>query len=381
MVAIAIVVNDVAGWVENLAPRHLAESWDAVGLQVGDGMAAVHRVMTALTVTPAVVQQARALQVDLIVAHHPLIFRPLTSVSPRTRIGAILTALIKEGIALYVAHTNLDAAPGGVNDGLARRLGLHDVTPLAPRPRSRRLKLVTFVPAEYEQRVLEAMAQAGAGVIGEYSHCSFGTRGIGTFKPLAGASPFVGRVGEMERVEESRLEMVVDEGRVRDVVRALKATHPYEEVAYDVYPLEPVTFDAGIGRVGVLPRPMAIAEAVDHVKKALDLTSVRLAGAARDRVHKVAVVGGSGGSFVHAAAACGADLIITGDLDYHDADEARFSGLLAMDVGHFGSEKHVPEDLKEYLESEARVRGETLAVWSADESDAFWDTRDGKEGC
>jgi len=372
VVAIGLTVFDVASWLERLAPTPLAESWDAVGLQVGDGRAAVRRVMTALTVTEDVVRQAKERDVDLIVAHHPLLFRPLKSVSPRTRIGAILAELIKEEIALYVAHTNLDAAPGGVNDGLARRLGLEQVVPLVPKPLARRYKLVTFVPEGYEEKVLAAMAEAGAGVIGEYSHCSFGVRGHGTFKPLAGANPFIGRAGELERVAETRLEMVGEERDLAAVVGALLKAHPYEEVAYDVYPLEPVRKEAGIGRIGSLKRPLPADEAVEHVKAALGVHNVRLAGARRERVERVAVVGGSGGSLVEAAASAGAHLLVTGDVDYHDADEARFLGLMVVDAGHFGTEKHVPGDLKAYLESEARAREETLSVWTAEESDAFW---------
>jgi len=372
VVAIGLVVSDVARWIEKLAPRQLAETWDSVGLQVGDGDAPVQRVMTVLTVTQDVVRQARELEIDLIVAHHPLLFRPLTQVSPRTRTGSILTALIKEGIALYVAHTNLDAAPGGVNDGLARRLGLEDLQPLVPKARSRQYKLVTFVPVDHERTVMEAMAQAGAGLIGAYSHCSFGVKGYGTFKPLAGANPFVGEVGELERVEETRLEMLVDDERVSRVVQALLRAHPYEEVAYDLYPVEPVKKEAGIGRVGSLSRPLTTIEAISLVKKALGVKSVRVAGAMRERVQKIAVVGGSGGSFVQAAAQCGAELLVTGDVDYHDADEARFLGLMVIDAGHFGTERHVPNDLKSYLESQALEHREALSVFMAEESDAFW---------
>lgn len=372
VVAIGLVVFDVVNWLERLAPPHLAESWDAVGLQVGDGWAPVRRVLTALTVTPDVVRQARELEADLIVAHHPLLFRPLKAVSFTSRTGAVLASLIKEGIALYVAHTNLDAAPGGVNDGLARRLELEDAVPLVPKPRTRQYKLVTFVPLDHKRAVMEAMAEAGAGVIGQYSHCSFSAAGVGTFRPLAGANPFIGTVGELEEVEEARLEMLVDEERLSAAVQALLKAHPYEEAAYDIYPLEPAKKEAGIGRVGRLKRPMTAEEAVAHVKSALGLAGVRLAGARRERVEKVAVVGGSGGSFVEAAAARGADLLVTGDVDYHDADEARFCGLMVIDAGHFGTERHVPYDLREYLESQARERGEELSVWAAEEKDAFW---------
>lgn len=382
MRAIDLTVRDIKGWMERLAPIHLAEEWDAVGLQIGDPTAKVKRAITALTLTLDVVDQATAFDAQIVVAHHPLIFRPLRSIEPQTRIGSIITSLIRNGIALYVAHTNLDAAPGGVNDGLASRLGLVDVAPLVPAAPRPRYKLVTFVPVEHEAQVRDAMAQAGAGVIGNYSHCAFSSRGWGSFKPLEGANPYIGRVGDIERVEEVRLEMVVDEECKDAVIGALRQAHPYEEVAYDLYPIEGGPPVAGIGRIGRLSQPMQLEDFVAHVVRSLDLDDVRLAGARKKLVQRVAVVGGSGGSFIARAIRMGADAFITGDVDYHDADDARHGGLLVIDAGHFGTEKHVPHDLKAYLEAEAIQRGVLLSVRPADEEDTFWQVKTGaKEGC
>lgn len=369
---IELTVQQIAAWMERLAPVSLAEDWDSVGLQVGDRGARVTRVLTALTLTPDVVAQAASAQAQLIVAHHPLIFRPLSSIHPHTRVGSIVTQLIKRDIALYVAHTNLDAAPGGVNDGLAARLELSQTEPLVGKRPPRRFKLVTFVPVGHEEAVRDALAQAGAGVIGNYTHCAFVSAGFGSFKPLEGASPYLGQVGRVERVEEVRLEMVVPQAQVPQAVAALKEAHPYEEVAYDLYPLEEGEAQAGIGRVGHLPRPMSARELAELVKERLRIRSVRLCGAPVDRVERVAVVGGSGGSFVTEAKRQGADALITGDVDYHDADEARHAGLLIIDAGHFGTEKHVPYDLKAYLSEEAARAGVGLTVEVAREDDPFW---------
>lgn len=368
----SVRVRDVAAWVESLAPAKLAEEWDNVGLQVGSPDAPVDRVVTALTVTPDVIEQAVEVDAQLIIAHHPLIFRPRKSVRRDDRVGTLLYDLIRRDIALLVAHTNLDAARGGVNDGLARRIGLRGCAPLVPgAKRSReRLKLVTFVPAASLDVVRTAMGDAGAGVIGLYSHCTFSAPGEGTFLPLEGARPHIGSVGVPERVEEYRVEAVVDPGDAARVIAALKEAHPYEEVPLDLYPLvAEEELGVGIGRIGELASPMSAEEFIAHLKNVLDIAHLRVAGACRGEVRRVAVVGGAGGRFVEEAHAAGADALVTGDVDFHDADEARHLGLLVVDAGHFGTEKHVPYDLARYVEEQAAKAGWPLSVRVAQEAD------------
>lgn len=367
-------VRDLARWLERLAPIHLAEPWDCVGLQCGEPGMRVERVMTALTVTGDVIEQASAFGAQAIVAHHPVIYKEVKAVRFDQRIGALLKKMAERSIALYVAHTNLDAAAGGVNDTLAARLGLVDTAPLAPSQRDAPFyKLVTFVPGEAVDVVRDALAGAGAGVIGAYTHCTFGVEGEGTFVPQEGAAPYIGAVGRLERVREVRLETVVGEGEKEKVLAALRKAHPYEEVAVDLYPLArsgPAM--TGIGRVGELPEALSTEEFVAKVKKSLSLPKVRLGGARVASIRRVAVVGGSGGSFARQAKAMGADVLITGDVDYHDADEARFLGLMLVDAGHFGTERHVPGDLARYLADAARNEGVALEVAVAEESDALW---------
>lgn len=360
--------------MERLAPAHLAEPWDRVGLQCGEPGMRVRRAMTALTVTRGVIEQAAAFGAEAIVAHHPLIYKDVTALRYDDRVGALLKMLAERSMALYVAHTNLDASPGGVNDWLAQRLGLEGAIPLVPSPRSSAgYKLVTFVPPEALEAVRTALAGAGAGVIGDYTHCTFGVEGVGTFLPQAGASPYVGAVGRLERVREVRLEVVVPEEVKEQALHALRSAHPYEEVAVDLYPLAPhAPAVAGIGRVGELSETLDSEEFAAKVKKSLSLPKVRLSGARVEKVRRVAVVGGSGGSFVRRAKAMGADALVTGDVDYHDADEARFLGLLLVDAGHFGTERHVPRELASYLAGAAEREGAVLEVAAAEESDALW---------
>jgi len=367
-----IPAHKIAAWIEELAPSELAEEWDNVGLQCGDLGREVTRAMTALTVTDEVIEQAEKASCEIIIAHHPVVFRPLSRIDAASPVGRLLYKMVRSGIVCIAAHTNLDAAPGGVNDSLADRLGLVQRSALVPAAAAKVDKLVTFVPHSHLAAVREAIAAAGAGEIGEYTHCTFGARGTGTFLPKASARPFVGDVGALNEVEEVRLEAVLPRRLRSRVVASLRAAHPYEEVPIDVYPLEDsVDRAVGIGRIGKLPIGMSGEEFVVHVQKSLEISKLRVGGIMPERIERVAVVGGSGGSFVARAKGLGADALVTGDVDYHDADAARAAGLLVVDAGHFGTEKHVPVDLAAYLARRAREAGADLEVLAAKERDAF----------
>ncbi len=368
----AATAGQIWDWIEELAPSFLAEEWDNVGLQCGTFAKETKKALTALTVTSDVVDQAISGGYDLIVAHHPLIFRPLSRIDASSPQGEILHRLIGARLTCIAAHTNLDAAPLGVNEGLARRLSLSDTAVLSPSAAAKVDKLVTFVPAAHVDAVRNALASAGAGEIGEYTHCTFGVSGIGTFVPSARAEPFTGKRGSLSRVEEVRLEVVLPRRVRSEAVARLVRAHPYEEVPIDIYPLEEaLDVRSGIGRIGKLPRPMGAKEFLEHVQKSLELSELRVAGALPESVETVAVLGGSGGSFVNRAALLGADALITGDVDYHDADLARSLGLLVVDAGHFGTERHVPVDLATYLTGRADQEGVELHVDVARERDAF----------
>ncbi len=343
---------DVVRLLEQRYPPATAESWDAVGLVAGDPDAPVRRVLFAVDPVATVVDEALEWGADLVVTHHPLLLRGVHSVAATTFKGALLHRLVRGGCGLLTAHTNADAATGGVADALAEVLGLVDVTPLVADPVAPLDKHVVFAPVADAQAVVDAMADAGAGAVGRYERCAWTTTGEGTFTPLAGASPAVGAVGERAVVVEARIELVAPRGRRSAVVSAMRAAHPYEEPAFDVLELATLDGPTGTGRVGRLPEPTtlrAFAQAVADVTPAT-AQGVRFAGDPDASVERVAVVGGSGDPFFDAVRSAGADVYVTADLRHHPASEQREraefdaarSGRPAtpylVDLAHFASE-------------------------------------------
>lgn len=365
-------VGYIAQLIESLAPRRLAEEWDNVGLQVGDSSREVARVLVTLDLTDKVLDEAISTDCRLVVAHHPLIYKPLKHLRPDTPQGRRLVRLIREDIALYVAHTNYDMAKGGTADVLAAALNLQDAEILAPSGEEKYLKLVVFVPRGHEDRVRDALAEAGAGWIGNYSHCTFQTGGTGTFMAREGANPFLGQIGELEKAEEFRLETILPESISRRVVQAMIEAHPYEEVAYDLYPLANSGRTYGAARLGSLPEARTLADLAGVVKTVLEVPWVRVAGDPAKKVVKVAVVPGSAGSFIGKAAFAGADVLVGGDLDYHDVREALDAGMAVIDPGHYASEVLALPSLVLYLEGKLRDGGYgTTVSLSANGSDPF----------
>ena len=331
-------LSDVVGVLEELYPPAWASSWDAVGLVCGDPDALVRRVLLAVDPVEPVVRDAVEGGFDLLLTHHPLYLRGTTTVAATTPKGRAVHALVRGGCALHVAHTNADVADPGVSDALAERFDLRDLRPLQPAPAEALDKLVVFVPVEDTDRVLDAAAGAGAGVIGDYERCAWSTTGTGTFRPQAGATPTTGEVGRVERVEEARLEVVLPRTRRTDVVRAVLAAHPYEEPAYDVLELATVTGSRGLGRVGELPAPTTLRELTDRAAAVLPATAwgVRSAGDPDQVVRTLAVCGGSGDSLLGEAGRA-ADAYLTADLRHHPASEAP-EGLGLIDAAHWATE-------------------------------------------
>jgi dinuclear metal center YbgI/SA1388 family protein len=286
--------HEVIQLFESFAPKSLAMEGDKIGLQVGTLNKPIHKVMITLDVLEEVVDEAISKKVDLIIAHHPPIFRPLKQIVTDQPSGRLFEKCIKHDIAVYAAHTNLDVAIGGVNDLLAEALGLREIDVLVPTASVKLKKLVTFVPKDHTEKVREAVSQAGAGHIGNYSHCTFNVEGTGTFLPLEGTNPFIGQRGQLERVDEVRLETIFPETIERKVINALLKSHPYEEVAYDIYALENEGMTYGLGRVGKLEKEMTLKEFAEHVKTSLDVKAVRVVGNLEDKIKKVAVLGGDG---------------------------------------------------------------------------------------
>jgi dinuclear metal center YbgI/SA1388 family protein len=349
-------VADLVRALEMIAPPSFAAPWDNVGLLVGDEQSALTRVMLAIDCTRAVLDEARQESCDAIVSYHPPIFQP----TKRFTAGSIAYELARAGIALYSPHTALDAASGGTNDLLAQAVAMVDPEPLrALEFGESEVKLVTFVPQDHVEALSRSLFAAGAGRIGDYSSCSFRTKGMGTFFGEEGANPVVGEPGRLQETEEVRLETVVPLSRLKAVVSALRLTHPYEEPAFDLIRLAATPGGPGYGRVGLVqtaPTRMVI----DRAKRALGLAHVLVAGPLERDVYRVAVCAGSGGDLLGDAIASGAQLFLTGELRHHDALRAVSSGLTVVCALHSASERGVlialERRLAEHLPNASFVR-------------------------
>ncbi len=354
-------VSDIIALVEEMAPPHLAEDWDNAGLQVGSTQAETGKVLVSLDVSPEVLQEALRLEAGMLVCHHPPIFRPLRRLVTDEPGAAMLRDALLAELAIYAAHTSLDNSPCGVNAALADLFELQDRQPLAQAPPQNAYKLVTFVPPEQVAAVSAALFAAGAGVIGGYSGCSFQVEGTGTFTPGTGTHPTYGDASGPNQVREVRLEVVVEAGKVDAAVAALLANHPYEEVAYDLYRVHSPS-GAGMGMVGDLPAPMSLGELVRKCRELLDDPPLRVAGDLSATLGHVAVCGGSGGGLAAAALEAGAQVFVSGDIGYHQAQEAAAAGLAVIDAGHYHTERPVVPHLASLLAQRAREAGLEVAV-------------------
>lgn len=365
----AFTLSEVARALEELAPVGLAEPWDNPGLQVGDPKAPVQMVVVTLDPSHRALSQTLRRNAQLLVTHHPLLHEPLRRLDLSSPVPQLLASFVRSGVGLYAAHTNLDRAQGGVNDALADRLGMRDVRPLGEGEAL--CKLVVTVPVGYEAPVRRALSAGGAGRIGGYEGCSFASRGEGFFFPRPGARPFLGEVGREERVEETRIEAVVGRSRVEGVLRALRFAHPYETPAVDLYRMEGLSPEAGLGRWGVLPAPRRLGTWAREVSQVLGAGAARLVGDPDALVERVAVCGGSGASLWPEALGVGAQVLVTGDVKYHAALEARQAGLSLLDVGHGPSERVAVDLMVSHLRSWASREGRVLTVEPYQESDPF----------
>ena len=354
-------VSDVVGIINKFAPFATAEEWDNVGLQVGDSTAPTERIMVSLDPCREAIEAAIHQQCRLLLTHHPFIFKPLKRITLNDHLGSLISHTIKHDLAVVSLHTNLDIAAGGVNDLLARRLGLVSCQPLKVTGTEELVKLAVFVPRGHEERVLDALSRFSS-VIGKYRDCSFQAPGTGTFRPLEGAKPFIGEIGTRQQVEEVRLEVLLRNGDLASALNALVKAHPYEEPAFDLYPLLNRGESHGLGRIGELASPISLREFAVAVKERLAAAGVRMVGAADHAVKKVAVCGGSGASLLREAHFRGADLLVTGDVKYHEAREAEDLGIALLDAGHFATERLMVEGVKELLGIELGKKGFTSTV-------------------
>jgi len=349
-------IQDLLGLLHGAYPTALAEDWDNVGLQVGDPTAVVERVLICLDPSEPALLAAAAADAQVLLCHHPLLFRPLRTLTPKDETGRLVWRAVRDGIAIISAHTNLDRGRDGLNDWLASRLGVEQSLPLGAGE-SALLKLVVFVPTGYEEQVAQALFAAGAGQVGAYDHCSFRSRGTGSFRPGPGSDPFIGSAGQVERVAEIRLETVLTRALQSRVVERMLKAHPYEEVAYDLIPLANQRREVGLGRIGRLTVATELGLFASTVRDALGASHVRLVGDPGRAVSKVAVCGGSGASMLSEAIRQGADVLVTGDVKYHEAKQAQSQGIGLIDAGHFHSEQLMVAGLACRLRQAASERG------------------------
>jgi dinuclear metal center YbgI/SA1388 family protein len=354
-------VATVIDFLEQFAPPELAAEWDNVGLLLGDPTSEVRRIMTCLTVTPESAAEAIAEDVQLVVSHHPVLFRPVQRLTTATPEGRMLLELIQTKVAVYSPHTAFDNTEGGINETLANRLELAEVTPLRQRDGPRECKVVVFVPDADLARVAHALFAAGAGHIGQYSQCSFRLNGIGTFFGSEATTPTVGQKGRREEVQEWRLEAVCPQACLEQVVRAVRQAHSYEEPAYDIYPLQPKASPIGEGRVGRLRQPMRLSELAQLAKNRLKAAQLQVVGDQDRSVERVAIVCGAGGGFVSDAARTGADVLLTGELRFHDYLAAQAEGLGLLLPGHYATERPAVEELAAHLQKQ----WPDLQVWAS----------------
>ncbi|MGY3725489.1 dinuclear metal center protein, YbgI/SA1388 family [Granulicatella balaenopterae] len=343
----AITVGQFIKRFEQFAPKHYAEPKDPIGLHFGKMDQDINKIMVTLDIRPSVIEEAIEQGVDFIMAHHPPIFRPIKNFNTADPQTAMYAEIIKHDIAIYAAHTNLDIAPGGMNDWLADAIGLQNCEVLTPTHTLNMVKIAVFVPRVASEEVRVAMGKAGAGHIGDhYINCSYTLDGIGRFTPTEGANPAIGEVGKAEVVAEEKIEVVCSEAQLSGVIKAMKEVHPYEVPAYDVFPLKNGGETIGLGKIGELPVALPYEEFLQLVAKSYHVTNLRHIKPRKKEdllVKRVAVLGGSGQDFFRDAIHKQADAYITGDISFHYAHDIQESTMAVVDPGHHIEKICIPE--------------------------------------
>lgn len=332
-----MTVSEITSILESFAPLAFQEDYDNSGLIVGDANMEVKGILLTIDVTPQVVAEALAKGLNLIIAHHPIIFKGLKRITGKSYVDQVVIDAIKNDIAIYAAHTNVDSVIGGVSFKMAELLGLRNTEVLCPM-QGQLVKLVTFVPTKHADDVRRAIFSQGAGVIGNYDSCSFNIQGQGSFRAGDATNPFVGEKGKIHFEPEIRIETIVLRHKLNDVITAMVEAHPYEEVAYDIYPLDLPYKKAGLGIVGNLPEPVNTLDFIKHVKQQFRAPCVRYTNPVKDFISRVAICGGSAISLLNDAIAANADVFITADVKYHQFFDAE-NRIVILDIGHFESEQ------------------------------------------
>lgn len=365
-------IETIAEKIEEIAPLKLAQGWDNVGLLIGDRQRNAKNILLTIDVTSEVVTEAKRLKTDLIISYHPVIWDGLKKI---TADGPSRTVyeLIRSGIAVFSIHTALDSAIGGVNDGLAEIVGIRDPKPIGDyvaSPADDNYKLIVFIPNEAAAKVSNAVFAAGAGTIGNYSHCGFGAQGLGSFKPLEGAMPAIGKKGKLEKVPEVRFETIVPAQKLADCVAVMKKAHPYETPAFDIIKLYPSEDKFGLGRIGKLEKPMQLSRIVERIKKHTGAKAVGVVGREKRLVKKAAVCAGSCGKIINMVIAEGCDLYLTGELKHHQALAAQEAGLTCLCLSHTVSERFILRKLAKQLQKQ--IKEVTIKISKKDTDPFNW---------
>ncbi len=342
--------KEIIKYLEEWAPKGIAWDKDNVGLQVGDPEIKIKNILLSLDLKEEVIESALKENCNLIITHHPLLYYPLKNLDFSKNLRAkMIEKLIKNNITLYSAHTNLDFTKHGVSYQLAKRLSLKNIRFLKNLS-DKQIKLTVFVPESHIDKVAEAIHQSGGGIIGEYSNCSFRSTGTGTFKGSNESNPSLGKKGKVEFVEEVRLEVLVDEWKLSRIISAMKNVHPYQEVAYDIFPLKNQNVNYGIGALGELSDSMDTNDFLSFVSSKLKTSTLRYTNSKKKKIKTVAVCGGSCGDLVDEAIKQNADAYVTADLKYHTFQDAE-GKILLIDAGHYETEAPILDEIKKRLES------------------------------
>lgn len=366
----SVKLSEIIDLMEKIAPSHLAESWDNPGLAAGNPKDTVSTVLVALDVTEDVIDEAILKGADLILTHHPVLFKPLKSLRSDTPKGRIISNAIKNNIALFSAHTNLDVAKGGTNDVLAELIGLENVDILQVTHKEKLNKIAVYAPLSHAEKIKSAMFEKGAGFTGNYSHCAFYSEGTGSFKPLSGTNPYIGSLNKYELAPEVKIETICPESMTKNIISAILDSHPYEEPAYDIYTVNQGELKEGIGRIGFLPKETSFREFALSLKEKLGLSHIITVGNLENPIKKVSLCTGAGSDFIQTAAANGSHVYITGDLSYHMAQLAYDYNICLIDATHYATENlivnYLAKCLKDKFDSlniiESEIDGQPFKV-------------------
>lgn len=349
-----VICKDIINKIEEKYPLELAEDFDNCGLIIGNFEKIINKILVCLEVTLDVVKEAKEKGADMIISHHPLIFKPIKRITNDNYIQRIIQTLIKNDINLYALHTNFDNSIEGMNFLIGNILSLKDIEFLSANKSQELYKIAVYTPKTHENDVREALFNAGCGHIGNYSSCSFNINGTGTFMPLEGTSPYIGHINKMEYVDEVKIETIVRKNDIKKAVESMIKAHPYEEVAYDIYKLENKLYQ-GSGIAGEIEEEMGFLDFCSYVKERLNIPYLNVSGDKNKKIKKIAVVGGAGFEFYKDAIKKRCDVLLTGDVKHHEALEASFEGLNIIDGGHYFTEVVAVPYIADYIKSSFEV--------------------------